>query len=80
MSPADIFDKAGHEYFHMFNYDFERMAAAKSHITIGSDWANGMTLPLLPSVAGVAKALGAEKVLEIITLAGAIAVRREKVK
>ncbi|KAH7024111.1 amidohydrolase 3 [Ilyonectria destructans] len=79
MSPAGFFDtdKLGRE-FALFNWNFERMVDAGNHVTIGSDWAYGLPLPMLPSVAVVARKVGIEKTLEMITLAGAKATNREK--
>lgn len=64
----------------LINWDFERMAQAKNRVTIGSDWVNGMTLPMLPAVDIIARKVGAEKTLEMITLAGARATNREQVR
>ncbi|KAE8372004.1 amidohydrolase family-domain-containing protein [Aspergillus bertholletiae] len=77
MSPAGSFDKRSQdEYFDMFRFDFPRMVEEENHITIGSDWAHGAPLPLLPHVGKIAQTIGAEKTLEIITLAGVTAVGR----
>lgn len=80
MSPAGFFDtdKLGRE-FALFNWNFERMVDAGNHVTIGSDWAYGLPLPMLPAVAVVARKVGIERTLEMITLAGAKATSREKV-
>lgn len=81
MSPAGFFDyeKTGLN-MPLINWDFERMAQAKNRVTIGSDWVNGMTLPMLPAVDIIARKVGAEKTLEMITLAGARATNREQVR
>lgn len=73
------FDGEPASTLHMFHYDFKRMVAAENAITIGSDWAHGLPLPLFQNLGGVEKKLGAEKLLSIITLAGATAVGRDKV-
>jgi predicted amidohydrolase YtcJ len=80
MSPAGMFDNSNNEMLRLFQYDFERMLAAGAHMTIGSDWAHGMDLPMFRNTAIVAKKIGVEKVLEIITLAGAVATGREQVR
>ncbi|EXL66625.1 hypothetical protein FOPG_17218 [Fusarium oxysporum f. sp. conglutinans race 2 54008] len=79
MSPAGFFDyeKTGLD-MPLIDWDFERMVEAKNYVTIGSDWVYGMTLPMLPAVDIVARKVGAEKTLEMITLAGARATNREE--
>ncbi|QKD57876.2 amidohydrolase family-domain-containing protein [Fusarium oxysporum Fo47] len=78
MSPSGFFDTSQSENMRLFQYDFERMLAEEAHITIGSDWAHGLELPMFRNTAILVKKIGAEKVLEMITLAGAVATRREK--
>ncbi|KAH7471704.1 hypothetical protein FOMA001_g13692 [Fusarium oxysporum f. sp. matthiolae] len=78
MSPSGFFDTSQSENMRLFQYDFERMLAEEAHITIGSDWAHGLELPMFHNTAILVKKIGAEKVLEMITLAGAVATRREK--
>lgn len=80
MSPAMCFDNADDEYLQLFRHDFNGMLSGGAHITIGSDWAHGLKLPMLRNTAIVAKAIGPERVLEMITLAGAIATGRDKVR
>ncbi|EXL66833.1 hypothetical protein FOPG_17014 [Fusarium oxysporum f. sp. conglutinans race 2 54008] len=79
MSPAGFFDyESSGLDFPLIDWDFERMVAEGNHATIGSDWSYGMPLPILPAVAIVARKVGTEKTLEMITLAGARATNREK--
>lgn len=80
MSPAGMFDNSKSEHIRLFQCDFERMVAEGAHVTIGSDWAQGLELPMFRNTAIVAERIGARKVLEMITLAGAIAIGREKVR
>jgi predicted amidohydrolase YtcJ len=80
MSPALSFDTEGNEYLHMFQHDFKSMLSEGTHITIGSDWSHGIPLSMFDNVAVLVNTIGAEKILEIITLAGAIATGREQVR
>lgn len=48
--------------------------------TIGSDWAHGVPLSMFDNVAVLVNTNGAEKILGIITLAGATATEREQVR
>ncbi|KAL5603664.1 hypothetical protein FOVSG1_006414 [Fusarium oxysporum f. sp. vasinfectum] len=78
MSPAGMFDTSQSENLRLFQHDFERITAAGAHVTIGSDWAHGLELPMFHNTAILVRRIGAEKVLEMITLAGAVATGREK--
>ncbi|KAH7042273.1 hypothetical protein B0J12DRAFT_579564, partial [Macrophomina phaseolina] len=78
MSPAMCFDNGDNEYLQLTKHDFRGMLSEGAHMTIGSDWAHGLELPMLRNTAIVAKTVGAEKVLEMITLAGAVATGRDQ--
>ncbi|EGU82031.1 hypothetical protein FOXB_07459 [Fusarium oxysporum f. sp. conglutinans Fo5176] len=78
MSPAGMFDTSQSENLRLFQHDFERITAAGGHVTIGSDWSHGLELPMFRNTAILVRRIGAEKVLEMITLAGAVATGREK--
>jgi cytosine/adenosine deaminase-related metal-dependent hydrolase len=78
MSPASTFD-SDNEYLRMFQHDFKGMLSNGAHVTIGSDWSHGLEISMLRNMAGVAKTIGSEKVLEMITLAGAVATGRDQV-
>jgi hypothetical protein len=80
MSPAGFFDTSQSENMRLFQYDFERMLAEEAHITIGSDWAHGLELPMFRNTAILVMRIGAEKVLEMMPLAGAVATGRDKVR
>ncbi|EGU82033.1 hypothetical protein FOXB_07454, partial [Fusarium oxysporum f. sp. conglutinans Fo5176] len=78
MSPAGLFDNSHSENLRLFHHDFERITAAGAHVIIGSDWAHGLELPMFRNTAILVMRIGAEKVLEMITLAGAVATGRDK--
>ncbi|KAJ4069048.1 hypothetical protein NW761_015172, partial [Fusarium oxysporum] len=78
MSPAGLFENSQSENLRLFHHGLEPITAAGAHVTIGSDWAHGMELPMFRNTAILIMRMGAEKVLEMITLAGAVATGRDK--
>ncbi|KAL9564057.1 hypothetical protein ACKAV7_011831 [Fusarium commune] len=75
MSPAMFFknDFVGQQ----FGWDFPKMVEAQNLVTIGSDWAFGMRLPLFPAVAPLVKQIGSEAIIEMLTINGAKAVSQD---
>ena len=60
-------------------FNFPGLVEAENLVTIGSDWAFGMTLPLFLSVAYLVEDIGADRAIEMLTISGAGAVARDMV-
>jgi predicted amidohydrolase YtcJ len=60
-------------------FNFPGMLAAQNLVTVGSDWAVGMSLPLFPSVAHLVEEVGADRVIEMLTINGAKSVAKDMV-
>jgi hypothetical protein len=60
-------------------FNFSDFVEAGNLVTIGSDWAFGMTLPLLLSVAYLVEDIGADRAIEMLTISGAGAAARDMV-
>jgi hypothetical protein len=60
-------------------YNFSGLVEAENLVTVGSDWAFGMTLPLFPSVAHLVEEIGADRVIEMLTINGVRSVARDTV-
>ncbi|RYN63938.1 ATPase [Alternaria tenuissima] len=58
-------------------FNFPGLVEAENLVTIGSDWAFGMTLPLFLSVAYLVEDIGADRAIEMLTISGAGAVARD---
>lgn len=79
MSPAMFFANGFDYVKDQIVYDFPGFKAKNTRMTIGSDWAFGMFLPLLPSIAHLVDIIGAESLLEMLTINGATSVGKDKV-
>jgi predicted amidohydrolase YtcJ len=69
----------------LMDWNFARMKKEGAHATIGSDWGAGSSPDILPCLQGILEAAGegdtvrgSERVLRMLTLAGAEAVGRDK--
>jgi hypothetical protein len=60
-------------------FNFSGLVEAGNIVTIGSDWAFGMTLPLFLSVAYLVEDIGADCAIEMLTTSGTGAVARDMV-
>ena len=86
MSPAFFFKHPVTEASGgLMDWNFPKMRAAGAHITIGSDWGAGAEPDILPCMGAVVeqigdgdKAVGGERIIRMLTLAGAEAVGRER--
>jgi hypothetical protein len=56
------------------------MLVAQNLVTIGSDWAFGMSLPLFPSVSHLVEEIGADRLIEMLTINGARSVAKHMVR
>ncbi|CAN9239191.1 unnamed protein product [Alternaria sp. RS040] len=57
--------------------NFSGLVKAEKLVTVGSDWAFGMTLPLFPSVAHLVEEIGADRVIKMLTINGVRSVARD---
>ncbi|KAM0706161.1 hypothetical protein Q7P35_006710 [Cladosporium inversicolor] len=69
----------------LMNWDFAKMLAHNAHVTIGSDWGAGEKPDILPFLNGIVEVVGGgdrqaggEALCQMLTLAGAEAVGRER--
>lgn len=60
-------------------FNFSGLLAEQSLVTVGSDWAFGMSLPLFPSVAHLVEEIGADRLIEMLTINGARSVAKDMV-
>jgi hypothetical protein len=61
-------------------FNFSGMLAAQNLVTIGSDWAFGMSLALFPSVSHLVEEIGADRLIEMLTINGARSVAKDMVR
>ncbi|CAI9629297.1 unnamed protein product [Alternaria burnsii] len=57
--------------------NFSGLVKAENLVTVGSDWAFGMTPPLFLSVAHLVEEIGADRVIKMLTITGVISVARD---
>lgn len=62
----------------LMDWNFNKMMNMDAHLTIGSDLGAGDSPALFQPCAETARSIGAEKVLEMLTINGAVAVGKEK--
>ncbi|CBX90124.1 hypothetical protein IAQ61_001585 [Plenodomus lingam] len=63
----------------ILGYNWTGMVAAQNLVTVGSDWAFGMDLSIISHVSHLVDQIGAEKIIEMLTINGAKSVGKDSV-